>query len=104
MLLWFDVEVGTNAILGEPANGGRVAFYPPCTGNKVDGPLYFGTWRHLVVDVLGYYSPEATDANGAGRLGNRHFIVGLGDADGAFKIYRHATSQLVIDLTGYFAP
>ncbi|MDQ3014041.1 MAG: hypothetical protein M3X11_25470, partial [Acidobacteriota bacterium] len=35
---------------------------------------------------------------------NRHFMVGLGSADGSFKIFSFATTDLVIDLTGYFAP
>ena len=34
---------------------------------------------------------------------NRHFTVGLG-ADGAFKRYAASTTDLVIDLVGYFAP
>jgi hypothetical protein len=46
----------------------------------------------------------ATSNYNAGDVGNRHFIVGLGSADGAFKIYTHATSHLVVDLSGYFAP
>jgi hypothetical protein len=46
----------------------------------------------------------ATSNYNAGDVGNRHFIVGLGQADGAFKIYTHATTDLVIDLSGYFAP
>jgi hypothetical protein len=37
-------------------------------------------------------------------VGNRHFIVGLGMVEGAFKIYTHTTSHLVVDLSGYFAP
>ena len=39
-----------------------------------------------------------------GQIFNRHFIVGLGAVDGAFKIYPRATTHLVIDLSGYFAP
>ncbi|MDX2032357.1 MAG: hypothetical protein SF339_16905, partial [Blastocatellia bacterium] len=35
---------------------------------------------------------------------NRHFIVGLGAGDGAFKIFTKAATHLVIDLSGYFAP
>jgi hypothetical protein len=46
----------------------------------------------------------ATSNYNAWDVGNRHFIVGLGNADGAFKIYTHATSHLVVDLSGYFAP
>lgn len=39
----------------------------------------------------------------AGQIFNRHFIVGLG-ADGAFKRYSSAGTDLVIDMSGYFAP
>jgi len=39
-----------------------------------------------------------------GDVGNRHFIVGLGSGDGAFKVFTAATTELVIDLSGYFAP
>ena len=35
---------------------------------------------------------------------NRHFTVGLGNADGAFKIYTSAGTELVVDVAGYFAP
>jgi photosystem II stability/assembly factor-like uncharacterized protein len=48
-----DNEVGTNEIFGEPANGARIAFYPPFTGNKVNSTLYFGTWRLFVSTNLG---------------------------------------------------
>ena len=46
-------DVGTNATFGEPANGARIAFYPPFTGNKVNSTLYFGTWRLFVSTNLG---------------------------------------------------
>jgi hypothetical protein len=46
----------------------------------------------------------ATSNYNPGDVGNRHFIVGLGNVDGAFKLYTHATSHLVVDLSGYFAP
>lgn len=39
-----------------------------------------------------------------GSIVNRHFIVGLGALDGAFKLIAFAQTDLVIDLTGYFAP
>lgn len=38
-----------------------------------------------------------------GQVFNRHFITGLG-GDGAFKISPSVTTDLVIDLSGYFAP
>lgn len=40
----------------------------------------------------------------AGQVFNRHFTVGLGSADGAFKIFTSATTDLVIDVSGFFAP
>lgn len=39
-----------------------------------------------------------------GQIFNRHFIAGLGAIDGAFNIFTQATTHLVIDLSGYFAP
>ena len=38
-----------------------------------------------------------------GQTANRHFITGLGP-DGAFRLYASGTTDLVIDLSGYFAP
>jgi len=49
--------------------------------------------------------PTAATANySPGQVVNRHFIVGLGNGDGAFKMFSAATTELVIDLSGYFAP
>ncbi len=49
--------------------------------------------------------PTVATANyNSGQVINRHFIVGLGNADGAFKMFSSATTELVIDLSGYFAP
>ena len=45
----------------------------------------------------------ATSNFTAGQTANRHFTVGLGP-DGAFKLYAAANTDLVIDLSGYFAP
>ncbi len=39
----------------------------------------------------------------AAKVFNRHITVGLG-ADGAFKIFTSAATDLVIDVSGYFAP
>lgn len=58
-------------------------------------PLWPSTAARPLVSMLNYI---------AGDVGNRHFIVGLGAVDGAFKIYTFATTDVVIDLSGYFAP
>jgi hypothetical protein len=46
----------------------------------------------------------ATSNYNTNDVGNRHFIVGLGQGDGAFKIFSHVTTDLVIDVSGFFAP
>lgn len=49
--------------------------------------------------------PEVAISNyTSGQTFNRHFIVGLGSGDGAFKMFSLATTHLVIDVSGYFAP
>ncbi|MFN0108852.1 MAG: hypothetical protein ACKVZH_08355, partial [Blastocatellia bacterium] len=45
----------------------------------------------------------ATSNYQLGQVFNRHFTVGLG-IDGGFKRFSNKTTDLVIDLTGYFAP
>ncbi len=40
----------------------------------------------------------------AGQVHNRHVTVALGAADGAFKIFATTTTDLVIDVVGFFAP
>ncbi|MGH9799100.1 MAG: hypothetical protein ACRD82_01950, partial [Blastocatellia bacterium] len=45
----------------------------------------------------------STSNYAAGQVWNRHFMVGLGPA-GAFKMFSLSTTDLVIDLSGYFAP
>ncbi len=39
-----------------------------------------------------------------GQVFNRHFTTGLGNTDGAFNIYTLTATDLVVDLSGYFAP
>ncbi len=49
----FDRQIAWNPTFGEPDFNGRIAFYPPFTGNGVDSTLYFGTWRLFVSTNLG---------------------------------------------------
>jgi hypothetical protein len=46
----------------------------------------------------------ATSNFTAGQVFNRHFTAGLGAGDGAFNIFTFQQTDLVIDLSGYFAP
>ncbi len=70
-----------NATVVQPASGGFLTFWP----SDATRPLV-ATSNYVAGDIL-----------------NRHFTVGLG-ADGAFKMYAHTTTHLVIDVSGYFAP
>ena len=70
-------------------------------------------WNATVVNAQGGYltfwpsnaaQPLVATSNFlAGQVFNRHFTVGLG-TDGAFKMFASATTDLVIDVSGYFAP
>jgi len=64
------------------ANGGYLTFWPS------------DATRPLV----------ATSNFSAGQIFNRHFTVGLSAGAGAFKIFSPLTTDLVIDVSGYFAP
>ena len=60
---------------------------------------------YLTLWPSGALQPTVATSNySTGDVGNRHFIVGLGNADGAFKMFSSARTDLVIDLSGYFAP
>jgi hypothetical protein len=48
--------------------------------------------------------PNASNLNfGDNEIVPNNFTVGLG-ADGAFKIYSHAPTHFIVDITGYYAP
>ncbi|MFN0112306.1 MAG: beta strand repeat-containing protein [Blastocatellia bacterium] len=70
-----------NATVVAPTGSGYLTFWP----SDVARPLV------------------ATSNFQTGQVFNRHFTVGLG-ADGAFKIFTSTTTDLVIDVSGFFAP
>jgi hypothetical protein len=71
---------------------GNATVVAPSTGG------YLTAWPSNVSQPL-----VATSNWVAGQVFNRHFTVGLG-TDGAFKLFALSTTELVLDLTGYFAP
>ncbi|MDQ3010662.1 MAG: Ig domain-containing protein, partial [Acidobacteriota bacterium] len=71
-----------NATTVSPQGGGYLTLWPSTAAQPTVATLNYNT----------------------GEIVNRHFIVGLGNADGSFKMFSYATTDLVIDLTGYFAP
>ncbi|MFN0120673.1 MAG: hypothetical protein ACKV2V_09240, partial [Blastocatellia bacterium] len=71
-----------NATVVFPATGGYLTFWP---GNATQPTV-------------------ATSNFVTNSIFNRHFTVGLSGTDGTFKIFTSATTHLVVDMSGYFAP
>lgn len=84
-----------------------------CSGETVSDAALSVVGNATVVNSNGGYltlwpsnanQPAVATSNfNASQISNRHFTVGLGP-DGAFKIFAQFTTDLVLDLSGYFAP
>ncbi|HNG34786.1 MAG TPA: hypothetical protein PK012_34235, partial [Blastocatellia bacterium] len=111
-----DTRLGTSGCFtpGAPLLGGTISTQAPtgvCTAIPATAKAIVGN-ATVVNPQSGYLTfwPSnaqqplvATSNYQTGQVFNRHFTVGLG-ADGMFKVFASATTDLVIDLTGYFAP
>lgn len=81
---------------GIPANAAAV------TGNITVVPSGAGYLTLFPSDAT---QPTVANSNFAtGEITNNVFTVGLGAGDGAFKIFSSATTEVIIDVTGYYAP
>ncbi len=81
---------------GIPANAAAV------TGNITVVPAAGG---FLTLFPSTATQPTVANSNfGAGEITNNVFTVGLGAGDGAFKIFSSATTHVIVDVTGYYAP
>ena len=80
-----------------PANAAAV------TGNVTTvGPVAAG---FLTIYPSGATRPQASNSNyQTSQTLNNVFTVGLGAADGAFNVFALSTTNVVVDVTGYFAP
>jgi hypothetical protein len=74
-----------NASVVNPVGPGFGTFFP---GDVATAPT-IATTNYPFPVIFGY---------------NRHFYVGLSPTDGTFKILTQATSDYVVDVSGYFAP
>ncbi|MBS1787627.1 MAG: hypothetical protein JST85_07895 [Acidobacteria bacterium] len=100
---------------GSQMTGGTAYLQPAtgvCTGIPAAAKAVVGNATTVNVSANGFLTFWPSDANQptvatsnyrSGAVFNRHFTVGLG-ADGAFKRFASTTTDLVIDLSGYFAP
>ena len=89
-------QPATGACLNIPATAKAVVGNATVVNVTADGYLTF--WPSNAAQPL-----VATSNFLTGQIFNRHFTVGLG-VDGAFKRFSFSTTDLVIDLSGYFAP
>ncbi|HNG34733.1 MAG TPA: putative Ig domain-containing protein, partial [Blastocatellia bacterium] len=81
---------------GIPANAQAV------TGNVTVVPSGGG---FLTLYPSSAAQPTVANSNfGPGEVTNNVFTVGLGAGDGAFKIFASATTHVIVDVTGYYAP
>lgn len=83
-----------------------------CTGIPAAAKAVVGNATTVNVSANGFLTFWPSDATQpfvatsnyrSSTVFNRHFTVGLG-TDGAFKRFAATTTDLVIDLSGYFAP
>ena len=102
---------------GTPLPGGSIRTQPArgvCDGMTIAANALGIIGNATVVNANGGYltfwpsgatQPMVATSNfGAGQVFNRHFTVGLGASDGAFKVFTQLQTDLVIDVSGYFAP
>lgn len=101
-----------------PLNSGQVYTQPArglCEGQTIPATALGIVGNATVVfpATLGYLTfwpstaaqPTVATSNFTeGQVFNRHFTVGLGNTDGVFKMFTSATTHLVVDVSGYFAP
>ncbi len=99
------VPINANGTLTLPARttcAGIPAAAAAVTGNITVVPSGPG---FLTLFPSSATQPTVANSNfGTGEITNNVFTVGLGAGDGAFKIFSSATTHVIVDVTGYYAP
>ncbi len=101
--------LGNDAVRTQPATGTCLGATIPSTAKAIVGNatvvnfISSGShWITLYPSDAG--QPNASNLNFSGnQIVPNNFTVGLGP-DGAFKIYSHASTHFIVDITGYYAP
>ncbi len=93
---------GTFTLPARTACAGIPAEAQAVTGNVTVVPSGGG---YLTLFPSSAAQPTVANSNfGPGEVTNNVFTVGLGAGDGAFKIFATATTHVIVDVTGYYAP
>ena len=99
------VPINANGTLTLPARttcAGIPAAAAAVTGNITVVPSGPG---FLTLFPSSATQPTVANSNfQANEITNNVFTVGLGASDGAFKIFSSATTHVIVDVTGYYAP
>ncbi len=102
-----DIPLGNDAVRTQPAIGA-------CTGIPANAKAIVGNATVVNFISTGFHwitlypsdaaQPNASNLNFSdNQIVPNQFTVGLGP-DGAFKIYSHASTHFIVDITGYYAP
>ena len=100
---------------GNPINANDTFTLPartPCAGIPANAAAVTGnitvvpsTGGFLTLFPSTAAQPQVANSNfAANEITNNVFTVGLGAGDGAFKIFTNATTHIIADVTGYYAP
>jgi photosystem II stability/assembly factor-like uncharacterized protein len=103
------VPLGDNAIRTQPAVGSCGGATIPPTAKAVVGNATVVNFISTGFHWITLYPSDAAQPNASNlnfsdnQIVPNQFTVGLGP-DGAFKIYSHAATHFIVDITGYYAP
>ncbi|HEX8999038.1 MAG TPA: hypothetical protein VGB07_03995 [Blastocatellia bacterium] len=97
--------LSANNTLTLPAQGACTGI--PATAKAVSGNITVVPQGAGYLTLFPSSASQPTVANSnfaSGEVTNNVFTVALGASDGAFKIFSSATTHLIVDVTGYYAP
>jgi hypothetical protein len=101
--------LGNDAVRLQPAVGSCLGATIPTTAKAVVGNATVVNFISTGFHWITLYPSDAAQPNASNlnfsdnQIVPNNFTVGLGP-DGAFKIYSHASTHFIVDITGYYAP
>jgi photosystem II stability/assembly factor-like uncharacterized protein len=103
------VPLGNDAVRAQPAVGSCGGATIPAGARAIAGNATVVNFISSGFHWITLYPSDAAQPNASNlnfsdnQIVPNQFTVGLG-ADGAFKIYSHASTHFIVDITGYYAP
>jgi hypothetical protein len=103
------VPLGNDAVLTQPTTGTCNGVTIPPTAKAIVGNATVVNFISTGFHWITLYPSDATQPTASNlnfsdnQIVPNQFTVGLGP-DGAFKIYSHAATHFIVDITGFYAP